>query len=213
MRITPFVVGPFEENTWLLVDEASTGCVLVDPGDEGERLVREVERSGAALQAIWLTHAHIDHIGGIAAVKHRWDVPVYLHPADRIIYDRGAQIAATYGLAFDAPPAPDRELREGEALSLGAMRFTVMHTPGHAPGHVTIHGHGVAFVGDCLFAGSVGRTDLPLCDSRALVTSLERITALAEETVVLPGHGPRTTIGVELQRNPFLNGMARVVGG
>jgi glyoxylase-like metal-dependent hydrolase (beta-lactamase superfamily II) len=118
-----------------------------------------------------------------------------------------------YWMPWEEQPRPDREYIEGTSLSLGAMRFTVMHTPGHAPGHVTIHGHGVAFVGDCLFLGSVGRTDLPLSEPRALTRSLARIAALPPETIVYPGHGPSTTIGHEAATNPFLNGGARVLGG
>ena len=112
-------------------------------------------------------------------------------------------------LAADPPPPPDASFSDGERLSLGALRFEVMHAPGHAPGHVVIYGEGCLFAGDCLFAGSIGRTDLPLSDGAALHRSLERIAALPEATVVYPGHGPSTTIGAELRSNPFLTGLAR----
>ena len=212
MRVETFVVGAFQENTYLLVDDQSQRCVLVDPGDEGARLVRAIEASGTELEAIWLTHAHVDHVGGIARVKQRFPAaPIYLHPADRPLYDRAAQQAAMYGLPFDTPPAPDRELADGDTLHVGSRAFSVMHAPGHAPGLCVIHGHGIAFAGDLLFAGSIGRTDLPLSNGAAMAESLERIAALPDETVVYSGHGPATTIGEERRTNPFLNGIARVV--
>jgi len=211
MIITPVTVGVFEENCYLLADAASREAVLVDPGDEGERILREVKRAGVRLRAIWLTHAHLDHIGGIAAVRRtRADIPIYLHPLDEPLYAAGSRQAAAYGLPFDEPPATDRPLGEGDVLELGSLRFTVMHVPGHAPGHVAFHGHGVVFGGDCLFAGSVGRTDLPLSDAAGFGRSLERLCALPAETVVHPGHGPSTSIGEELAGNPFLSGLARL---
>lgn len=211
MTISTFVVGPFQENSYLLVDDDTTHAVLIDPGDEGESLVDAVRRSGASLQAIWLTHAHLDHVGGIAAVRRTWDVPIFLHPADLPVYRFAPQVAQMYGVPFELGPLPDRELAEGDVLSVGGLRFAVWHTPGHAPGHVVFHGHGVAFGGDCLFAGSVGRTDLPLSDPAALERSLARLAALPGETRVLPGHGPATTIAEELETNPFLTGVARPV--
>jgi glyoxylase-like metal-dependent hydrolase (beta-lactamase superfamily II) len=213
VRVTAHVVGPLEENCYLVVDEATRHAALVDPGAEGERLAAAVRDSGAELQAIWLTHAHMDHVGGIAAVKRAFDVPVYLHPLDRPLYDRAEQAAALYGLRLEAPPAPDYPLAEGDVLTLGALRFAVMHAPGHAPGHVVLHGHGVAFVGDCLFMGSVGRVDLPFSVPQDLTRSLERIAALPEDTLVYAGHGPATSIGRERRTNPFLNGGARVLRG
>ena len=212
-QVTGHVVGAFDETCWLVLDPATSRAVLVDPGAEGERLVRAVEASGATLDAIWLTHAHVDHVLGIAAVKRVWDVPIYMHPLDRPVFDRTELMAQMFGLPFDQPPLPERELAEGDVLTLGPLSFDVMHTPGHAPGHVTIHGHGVAFVGDCLFRGSVGRVDLPFCVPQDLTRSLERIAALPDDTVVHPGHGPETTIGHERRTNPFLNGGARVLNG
>lgn len=204
-------VGPFQENCYLVVDEPSREGVLVDPGDDGERIVRMVQRAGVTPQAVWLTHAHLDHIGAVSAVRREWKVPVLLHPDDLVIYRRGAQSAAAYGLPFDQPGDPDGSLAHGQMLELGKSRFTVHHTPGHAPGHVVFLGDGVMLGGDLLFAGSIGRTDLPLSDPERMTESLDRVAGLPEETVVYPGHGPATSIGQERATNPFLTGVARVV--
>jgi glyoxylase-like metal-dependent hydrolase (beta-lactamase superfamily II) len=206
-------VGPFQENAYLVVDEGTRRAVLVDPGAEPERLIAMVEESGAALEAIWLTHAHIDHIGGIVGVRRVFPVPIFLHPADRPLYDRGAVQAAFYGLPFDQPPAPDRALADGDVLLLGTLEFRVLHMPGHAPGHVVFVGGDRMLGGDLLFAGSIGRTDLPLSDPARMEQSLERVCALPDATVVYPGHGPPTSIGVERASNPFLLHTARAARG
>jgi len=204
-------VGAFQENSYLVVDPSTQRAALVDPGAEAEQLVEMVRASRATLEAIWLTHAHIDHIGAIAAIKRIWDVPVHMHPADRPLFDRGAMQAAVYGLPFEEPPAPERELAEGDILQLGALRFGVLHMPGHAPGHVVFVTDGHLIGGDLLFAGSIGRTDLPFSDPDHMSESLERVIMLPDETVVYPGHGPTTAIGRERATNPFLTGVARVV--
>ena len=213
MIVDCVTVGPFEENCYLLVDEAHCAAVLVDPGDEGERIVEMVARRGVTPSAVWLTHAHLDHIGAVSAVRRAWPgIPVALHPADQIIYARGAQSAAKYGIPWEQPEPPDRGLAEGDVLMVGDHRFDVWHVPGHAPGHVAFISVGVMLGGDCLFAGSVGRTDLPLCDPTAFTHSLARLLTLSDDTVVHPGHGPKTTIGKERATNPFLDGSARPLG-
>ena len=209
MKRSVFVVGAFQENCYLVADEAAGKAVLIDPGDDGDRLCDAVQRAGLTLEAIWLTHAHLAHIGGIAAIKRRVDVPVFLHPDDLTVYRYAPQAAAMYGLPFELGPLPDRTLSEGDVMTLGSLRFEVWHMPGHAPGHVIFHGHGICFGGDVLFAGSVGRTDLPLSDGEAFQRTLARIATLPPETVVCPGHGPETTIADEIAANPFLSGQAR----
>ena len=211
MLVRTFPVGAFQENAYLLVDETEGVAVLIDPGEEGERLLREADALGAEVREVWLTHAHVDHVGGIAAIKRKTGAPVYLHPSDRPLYDNAAQHALMFGLRIEQPPPPDLELSEGQSLHCGTLTFTVWEVPGHSPGHVCIHGNGVAFVGDCLFAGSIGRTDLPLSSPGALARSLDRLLTLPDETVVYPGHGPATTIGIERERNPFLNGSVRIL--
>ena len=212
MYVKTITVGAFQENSYLVVDDRSSRAAIVDPGSEGERLVEAIDRSGATLEAIWITHAHVDHVGAIAFVKRKWDVPIYLHPLDRRLYDAAGRQAQVYGLPFEEPPAPDHEFADGQQIKVGDAEMTVLHAPGHSPGHVVIHGNGIALVGDCLFAGSIGRTDLPFSNPPQLAASLEKISALPPETVVYPGHGMETTIGQERLSNPFLNGTARIVG-
>jgi hydroxyacylglutathione hydrolase len=187
--------------------------VLIDPGDESDRILAMVDDAGVTLDAIWLTHAHVDHIGAVAAVTRRFDVPVHLHPLDLPFYTSlSARAAEMYGIDFEQPDAPDADLADGQVLACGALRFAVMHVPGHAPGLVAFTGHGVSFGGDLLFAGSIGRTDLPLGDPVEMESSLARYAAsLADEIIVYPGHGPATTVGHEKRTNPFLTGAARLI--
>ena len=146
-------------------------------------------------------------------MKRRYDVPVHLHPLDLPYYTRlSARAAEMYGIDFEQPEGPDAELADGQELSCGTLRFEVMHVPGHAPGLVAFTGHGVSFGGDLLFAGSIGRTDLPLGDPSDMNASLARYTgALADDVVVYPGHGPSTSMGREKRTNPFLLGAARLI--
>jgi hydroxyacylglutathione hydrolase len=213
MKFNVRAVGPFEENTYIVVDEATNRAVLIDPGAEPEEIAAMVRESGATLDAIWLTHAHLDHIGAIAGVRRQWKVPVHLHPDDLPLYERATDQADVYGVAFEQPENPDVELSDGDVLHVGGLRFEVIHTPGHSPGHVVFRSEDMVFGGDLLFAGSIGRTDFPLSDPRRMSASLARICELDDATIIHPGHGPSTTIGKERATNPFLAGIDAVVRG
>ncbi len=209
MNVEWVTVGPFQENSYLLSDGESHRGILVDPGDEPARILRMVQRAGVTVEAIWLTHGHLDHVGAIAALRREWKVPVLLHPLDLPLYRRAAQQAAFYGLTLEQPADPDAELHDGQELALGAQRFMVRHTPGHAPGHVVFQGEKVVIGGDLLFAGSIGRTDLPMSDPDAMERSLALVAAFDPDTAVYPGHGPVTSVGAELATNPFLTAFSR----
>lgn len=197
--------GQFGENCYLVADTRTREAVLIDPGEEPAMFLAELDTRAWALTAIWLTHAHIDHVMGVAQVKRRADVPIYLHPADRLLYDSLARQGEWFGLRLEAPPPPERELAHGDAVAVGRHRFEVRHTPGHSPGSVSFVGHGMVFGGDVLFAGSIGRTDLPGGDLQQLLGSIQRhFMTLPDSTIVRSGHGPETTIGVERLTNPFL---------
>jgi len=206
VKVEWVTVGPFQENSYLLSDESTRRGVLVDPGDEGARIIRMVRAARVEIDAIWLTHGHLDHVGAVAAIKRQWNVPVLLHRDDLVLYRRASQQAAAYGLAFEQPADPDGELNDGDVLAVGESEFTVRHTPGHAPGHVVFVGTGVMLGGDLLFAGSIGRTDLPFSNPEAMESSLALVSTFHPDLAVYPGHGPPTSIGAELATNPFLAG-------
>ncbi len=212
LRVEMLTVGPLQENCWLLTDPSSRVAILVDPGEEAGRLLDAVSASGCTLREIWLTHAHFDHLGAVAAIVRAHDVPVRLHPLDRPLYDMAQVSAAHFGLMVEPPPAATIPWSDGDVLAVGPAGFTVWHLPGHSPGHVALIGAGLCISGDVLFEGSIGRTDLPGCDPRAMQQSLQRLVTLPPETRVLSGHGEPTTIARERASNPFLRGLARPVG-
>lgn len=207
LEIVALPNGQFGENCYLLADRSTRQAVMVDPGEEPRLFLAELDTRGWALSAVWLTHGHIDHIMGVAAVKEATGVPVLLHPADRGLYDGLPRQGEWMGLTLEIPPPPDGELFEGQRLRLGDHEFTVRHTPGHSPGSVSFVGPGIVLGGDVLFNGSIGRTDLPGGDLATLMHSLQAVfLALPDSTMVYSGHGPETTIGVERMTNPFLTG-------
>jgi hydroxyacylglutathione hydrolase len=203
--------GQFAENCYLVADRRTREAVIIDPGQEPAMFLAELDSRAWSLKAIWLTHAHIDHILGVGPVHAATGAPIYLHPQDRPIYDALPQFGGWVGMQLEKPPAPDRELVAGQVLKVGGVEFTVRFTPGHSPGSVSFVGDGMVFGGDVLFNGSVGRTDLPGGDAATLMASIQsELLSLPDSTVVHCGHGPSTTIGIERLTNPFLTGAYRL---
>ena len=208
MKVIPIPNGQFAENCYVVVDEARRACAIVDPGEEAELITHRVAALDVTPVAIWLTHAHLDHVMGVARLKRETGAPVCLHPADRELYEHAVQQGLAFGIPVEPPPPPDRPFTHGEVVRVGDCVFTVRHAPGHSPGSVCLVGDGVVFTGDVLFAGSVGRTDLPGGDFETLRKSIEReLLVLPDSTIVYSGHGPETTIGQERRANPFLTGV------
>ncbi len=207
MKVLGFPVGPMQANAYLAICEATATCALIDPGAEPERLLAAAREEDARIELILITHAHLDHVGGLAVAGRETGARVYLHAADLPLFMAAAEQARSFGLTMEQPPAPDDELEDGQVINVGDENLEVRHTPGHSPGHVSLIGEGFAFVGDCVFAGSIGRTDLPGGDHATLLASIqEKLLTLPDETVLYSGHGPATTVGQERKRNPFLTG-------
>jgi hydroxyacylglutathione hydrolase len=219
--ITGFPAGSFAANCYLVAPEPGAECVIIDPGeDSGARIAEIVADRRLKPVAVLLTHGHIDHVWSVAPVCGARGIPAYIHPDDRALLSdpaRGLPLGAGQqlfgGLEFTEPDDV-RELADGTVLNLAGLEITVGHAPGHTPGSVVFHSSpAVMFSGDLLFAGSIGRTDLPGGDTAAMMDSLARVClTLPDETTVLPGHGPQTTIGVERASNQFLVALERNTG-
>jgi hydroxyacylglutathione hydrolase len=208
MEARCFTVGPLQENCWFLRAEGATELLVVDPGEEAERLLGAVEELGATVAAILLTHTHFDHIGAVAAMARATGAPVYC-PLDEVENMREPTAFPGYG-AFEGWE-PEETIAGGEQLHLAGLTIDVLSTPGHSPGHVTYHfaDEDVIASGDVLFQDSIGRFDLPGSDEATLMRSLQRLLELPDETVVLPGHMGATKIGRERASNPFLLQLAQ----
>lgn len=205
-----FPVGPLQCNCVILGDESSKSAIIVDPGDEGERIFAALERHGLKVRAVVATHAHIDHVGALAKLKQLTGAPAMIHEADVPLYEHLAEQAEWLGVATPTVTTLDRYLHDGDRLELGACAMDVVHTPGHSPGSLSFVVHDrspLVLAGDTLFAGSIGRTDLWGGSFPQIIDSIRsKLLTLPDELIVVPGHGPRTTIGNERENNPFLTG-------
>jgi hydroxyacylglutathione hydrolase len=209
MILEMLTVGPFQENCYVIGDEETGAGALVDPGDEAARIALAVEQTGLDIGQIIITHAHIDHVGAVAALADEYACPVLMHAEAEPMLQQLPTQAMMMGLRFGRVPVVDRHIEDEELIDVGGLRMRSLYTPGHAPGHLAFYvaDEGLVLSGDALFAGSVGRTDLFGGDMDLLLRSInERLLTLPDETRVLPGHGPETTIGEERARNPFLGG-------
>jgi hydroxyacylglutathione hydrolase len=199
-------VGMIQTNCYLVGCEETQEGVVIDPGGHPQRILAEVERHGLTIKYVLNTHAHFDHTDANRAIVEATGAPLALHPLERPLLQASGG-AALFGLQADPSPPPDLELHDGDELEVGKLRFQVLHTPGHTPGHVCFYesAEGVLFDGDVLFYRGIGRTDLQGGSWQQLMDSIQRVLfALPDETVVYSGHGPATTIGDEKQHNPWL---------
>lgn len=203
MVIRKLVVGPLENNCFMIADEKTAECLVTDPGDEPDRILDLIKENNFRVKHILCTHAHFDHVGAVPEVKEETKAKIVLHGDDLVIYRKATEYARSWGFEIDPLPEPDLLVSEGDILRLGALEFRVLHTPGHSPGGICIYGEGILITGDTLFAGSVGRTDLYGGDVEKLKTSFKRLMSLPDETRVLPGHGLESTIGRERTGNFF----------
>ena len=210
LRYETIPVTAFQQNCSLVwCDETNEGAVI-DPGGDLDRVRDAIRRHGVALKQILLTHAHIDHAGATGALAREHGVPIVgPHPADQYWIDALAQQGRMFGLPASEPFVPARWLHDGDSVAVGNSTLAVRHCPGHTPGHVVFHDPGTkrAFVGDVLFAGSIGRTDLPGGDHGTLIASITgRLWPMGDDTVFIPGHGPESTFARERRTNPFVGG-------
>jgi glyoxylase-like metal-dependent hydrolase (beta-lactamase superfamily II) len=208
LEIITFTLGPLGNNTYLLGDTQSKQAVIVDPSFECESIIEDIHAKGWKLNAIWITHAHFDHMAGVDAVLQAFhpDLPIGLHPADLPLWRSGA-LADQFGLRDFHPPEATILFSDGEELQIGNEELRVDHTPGHSHGSVVFYSAsaGACLTGDLIFSGSIGRTDLVGGSLTTLMESLQaKILTLPLETRLLPGHGEETTVGEEMRNNPFL---------
>lgn len=208
VRIHGEPVGPLSMNQYLVACLKTKKAAIVDSGDpDPTRFLDTAKSCGYTIEKLLQTHAHIDHVMGLAETKRRLpDADVYLHPKDAVWYENTAEQSRRFGFSIEQPDPWDVDLSDNDVVDVGDLSFRVLETPGHAPGHVCFYNdtEDVLFVGDLIFQGSIGRTDLPFCDQNDMVQSLRRVMALPKETKLYPGHMGPTTMATELSSNPFL---------
>jgi hydroxyacylglutathione hydrolase len=204
--IQSLVVGPIQANCFILGDEKTQEAVVIDPGDEAQRILTGLQKQALKLKFIINTHGHFDHVGANKALKEKTGAPILIHRAEAPLLAQLSSSAAVWGMQVDDSPPADRLLEDGDRISFGEITLEVIHTPGHSLGGISLYTPKDLFVGDTLFAGSIGRTDFPGGDYDQLISGVRtRLFVLGDDVRVFPGHGPATTIGQERRYNPFFS--------
>ncbi len=211
LEIVSFTLGPAQTNAYLVADSETKEAAVIDPAWDGHIILAEAQKRGWRIAHLWYTHAHFDHIGGAGAIADALNpLPlVALHPNDHVLWRAGGG-GAMFGFNIDPGPEPTIDFYQGQILRLGNVEFEVRFTPGHTPGHCILYvaSEKVCFCGDLIFSGSVGRTDFPGGDWDQLVESIKtQVFTMPDDTRLLSGHGPETTVGEEKRNNPFVGGM------
>ncbi len=207
IEILQLPLGPLQTNCYLVACKETMEAAVIDPSWDGRHIAALASERGYIITHILLTHTHFDHVGGLAELEKETNAPIFSHPDALEMLSHAPNAAASYNLSMPAPPEPTKMLAEGDVVEVGTLKFEVLLTPGHAPGHLSFYvpEHSVIFDGDVLFQRSIGRTDFPGCDHPTLMKNIrKKLLVLPDETAVLSGHGPATTIGQEKQWNPFL---------
>jgi glyoxylase-like metal-dependent hydrolase (beta-lactamase superfamily II) len=209
MIVTKLAVGPIQANCFIVGCEETRQAAVIDPGDEADRILLTLAGAGLTVVQIVNTHGHFDHVGANRRMKQATGAPILIHALDAPMLGLLSRSAAAWGMSAENSPPPDRTVDEGDTIPVGTLTFKVIHTPGHTPGGISLHCGMSLFVGDTLFAGSVGRTDFPGGSFDALQASIrDKLFTLPPETTVYTGHGEETTIGAERRGNPYV-GMGR----
>lgn len=208
MLLSTVVVTEFMTNCFILGDEQTHQAIIIDPGGDADKILKQVGSMGLNVTAIVNTHAHVDHIGAMREIKEATGAQIMMHKDELPLLQAASRMGRLFGIRIEQPPDPDKYLSEGEEISLGnGISLSVLETPGHSPGGISLvtKDKKLCFAGDSLFAGSIGRTDLPGGDYHTLISSIKtKLLPLGDDVKVLPGHGPATTVGAERRYNPFL---------
>jgi glyoxylase-like metal-dependent hydrolase (beta-lactamase superfamily II) len=206
MLVKTMMVGPLQTNCHILGDEDEHVAAVIDPGGNADEILKFLDMNKLELKYIIATHAHFDHIGGVAGLKRETDAKLILHEDDREYLERASSSAASWGIDVEQPPPPDISAKEGDKITFGTITLEVLHTPGHSQGGISLKMPGKVFVGDSLFQMSIGRTDFPGGDFDILMDSIKKkLFTLPDDTIVYTGHGPNTRIGDEKRNNPFVD--------
>ena len=206
MMLIRLIVGPLQVNCFILADEKTREAVVIDPGDDAGDVLKIVREKGLKVKYIVNTHGHFDHIGANKAIKDATGAELLIHEGDAPVLASASRQSASFGLNPISSPQADRFVKHGDVITAGEVSLTVLHTPGHSPGGISLLEQGMVFTGDALFAGSIGRSDFPGGDLMTLLHSIKtNLMTLPDDTKVFPGHGPASTIGDERRDNPFLN--------